>query len=219
MFITSNIWPMIWSASLETLYMVSIATLVTTVLGVPLGVVLVTTRPGHIMENKLANSLLGLTVNFIRSIPFPIFIVFIIPITRFLVGTTIGPTAVIVPLTLAAIVFMARLAETAMLEVPYGVIEAALAAGANRRQVIWHVLLPEANSGLILAVTILVITLIGYSAMAGLIGGGGLGDLAVRYGYQRYRSDVMWVCVILLSVVVQALQSFGEALARKYNRR
>lgn len=219
MFITSNIWPMIWSASVETLYMVSVSTLVTTLLGVPLGVVLVVTRRDHIMENKFINNLLGLAVNFIRSIPFPIFIVFIIPITRAMVGTTIGPTAVIVPLTLAAIVFMARLAENAMLEVPYGVIEAALAAGANRRQVIWHVLLPEARSGLILAVTILVITLIGYSAMAGMIGGGGLGDLAVRYGYQRYRSDVMWVCVILLSVVVQILQSFGEALASKYNRR
>jgi ABC-type metal ion transport system, permease component len=210
---------MIWSASVETLYMVSISTLVTTLLGVPLGVVLVVTRQGHIMENSALNRILGLVVNFVRSIPFPIFIVFIIPMTRALVGTTIGPTAVIVPLTLAAIVFMARLAETAMLEVPYGVIEAALAAGANRRQVIWHVLLPEASSGLILAVTILIITLIGYSAMAGLIGGGGLGDLAVRYGYQRYRSDVMWVCVILLSLVVQAIQSFGEALARKYNRR
>jgi D-methionine transport system permease protein len=199
--------------------MVSIATVVTTLLGVPLGVVLVVTRQGHIMANKLVNRLVGLPVNFIRAIPFPIFILFVIPITRVLTGTSIGPNGVIVPLSLAAIVFMARLAETAMLEVPYGVIEAAISAGANRRQIIWHVLLPEAGSGLILSVTILVVTLIGYSAMAGLVGGGGLGDLAVRYGYYRYRADVMWVCVIILSFVVQALQNFGEALARKYNRR
>ncbi len=219
MFTTNNIWPMIWSASLDTFYMVSVSTVATTLLGVPLGVVLVVTAQGHIMENKFLSRVLGLTVNFIRSIPFPIFIVFVIPMTRFLVGTSIGPTAVIVPLSLAAVVFMARLAETALLEVPYGVIEAALAAGANRRQIIWKVLLPEAAPGLILAVTILGVTLISYSAMAGLVGGGGLGDVAVRYGYHRYRTDVMWVCVVLLSLVVQALQSFGESLARKYNRR
>ncbi len=219
MFATSNVWPMIWSASLETLYMVSISTLVTALLGVPLGVVLVVTQPGHVLENKWLNRVLGLVVNFVRSIPFPIFIVFIIPLTRMLVGTSIGPTAVIVPLTLAAVVFMARLAETALLEVPGGVIEAAQAAGATNWQIIWHVLLPEARSGLILAVTILVITLIGYSAMAGAVGGGGLGDLGIRYGYQRYRTDVMWICVILLSIVVQGLQHYGEELARKFNRR
>ncbi len=219
MFTTTNLWPMLWTASLETLYMVSLATVMTVLLGVPLGVVLVVTRPGHILENKWFYRILGLVVNFVRSIPFPIFIVFIIPLTRALVGTSIGPTAVIVPLALAAIVFMARLAESALLEVPGGVIEAAQAAGASRWQIIWHVLLPEARSGLILAVTILVITLIGYSAMAGAVGGGGLGDLGIRYGYQRYQSDVMWVCVILLSIVVQAIQNYGENLARKFNRR
>lgn len=219
MFATSNLWPMIQVASLETLYMVAVSTVVTALVGIPLGVVLVVTQPGHILANKWFNRVLGLCVNFIRSIPFPIFLVFIIPLTQILVGTSIGPTAVIVPLTLAAIVFMARLAETALMEVPRGVIEAAQATGAGHWQIIWKVLLPEARSGLILAVTILVITLIGYSAMAGLVGGGGLGDLAVRYGYQRYRSDVMWICVILLSIAVQLLQEGGEYLARHFNRR
>ena len=219
MFTNSNMWPMLWNASMESLYMVSVSTVVTTLLGVPLGVVLVVTKPGHILESKWLNRILGLVVNFIRSIPFPIFIVFVIPLTRALVGTSIGPSAVIVPLSLAAIVFMARLAETALLEVPGGVIEAAQASGATYWQIIWHVLLPESRPGLILAVTILVITLIGYSAMAGAVGGGGLGDLAIRYGYQRYQTDVMLVCVILLSIVVQGLQLFGEELVRKFNRR
>ena len=219
MFTNSNMWPMLWNASMESLYMVSVSTVVTTLLGVPLGVVLVATKPGHILESKWLNRILGLVVNFIRSIPFPIFIVFVIPLTRALVGTSIGPSAVIVPLSLAAIVFMARLAETALLEVPGGVIEAAQASGATYWQIIWHVLLPESRPGLILAVTILVITLIGYSAMAGAVGGGGLGDLAIRYGYQRYQTDVMLVCVILLSIVVQGLQLFGEELVRKFNRR
>ena len=219
MFDTPNLWPMIQAASLETLYMVAVATLVTAVAGIPLGVVLVITQPGHILANKWFNRILGLGVNFIRSIPFPIFLVFIIPLTRTLVGTSIGPTAVIVPLTLAAIVFMARLAETALMEVPRGVIEAAQSSGASHWQIIWKVLLPESRSGLILALTILVITLIGYSAMAGMVGGGGLGDLAVRYGYQRYRLDVMWICVILLSIAVQLLQEGGEYVARHFNRR
>ncbi len=219
MFSTANLWPMVWQATLETVYMVSISTLVTAVIGIPLGVVLVVTRPGHILSHRWLNAILGTIVNFIRAIPFPIFLVFVIPLTRLIVGVSIGPTAVIVPLTLAAIVFMARLAETALLEVPGGVIEAAQSAGASHWQIIWHVLLPEARTGLILAVTILVITLIGYSAMAGMVGGGGLGDLAVRYGYQRYKPDVMWVTVILLAVGVQLLQYAGESLAKKFNRR
>lgn len=219
MFTTANLAPMVWTATLETAYMVSVSTVVTALLGIPLGVVLVVTRPGHIWSGRSLNLGLGLAVNFIRAIPFPIFLVFVIPLTRLIVGVSIGPTAVIVPLTLAAIVFMARLAETALLEVPGGVVEAAQSAGANNWQIIWHVLLPEARSGLMLAVTILVITLIGYSAMAGMVGGGGLGDLAVRYGYQRYKADVMWVTVILLAVVVQLIQYGGETLAKRWSRR
>lgn len=208
-----------WISSIETFYMVSVAALVTTLIGVPLGVVLVVTRPGHVLGNKWFNRILGGVVNFVRAIPFPIFILFVMPLTRATVGTAVGSTAVIVPLALAAIALMARLAETALLEVPTGVVEAAQASGSTNWQLVRHVLLPEALPGLIMAVTILIVTLIGYSAMAGLVGGGGLGDLAVRYGYQRYQTDVMWVCVVLLSLVVQVIQLFGEALVRKFNRR
>lgn len=199
--------------------MVSLATVFTTVAGIPLGVVLVVTRPGHVMESKWFNRILGWSVNFVRSIPFPIFIVFIIPLTRAIVGSSIGPTAVVVPLSLAAIALMARLAETALLEVPAGVIEAAQACGSSKWQLVRHVLLPEALPGLLLSVIILIITLIGYSAMAGAVGGGGLGDLAIRYGYQRYQTGVMWVCVILLAMVVQLVQFSGEIWVHKISRR
>ncbi|MDR1166132.1 MAG: ABC transporter permease [Deltaproteobacteria bacterium] len=206
-------------ASLETLYMVAVTTLLTCLLGIPLGILLVVTRPGHILEKKWLYRILGFVVNATRSVPFPIFIVFVIPLTRFIVGTSIGSTAVIVPLTLAAFVFMARLVETALLEVSPGVIEAAEAMGASAARIVWRVLLPEARPGLIMAVTITIVTLISYSAMAGAIGGGGLGDLAIRYGYQRYQKDIMWATVILLVVTVQLLQNIGDALTRKYSRR
>ncbi|MDR1044801.1 MAG: ABC transporter permease [Candidatus Adiutrix sp.] len=219
MFTTPNLLTMLWASSLDSLYMVSISIAVTILLGIPLGVVLVVTRPGHIMETVWLNKILGFVVNFTRSIPFLIFMVFIGPITKKMVGTSIGPTAVIVPLSLAAAMLMSRMAETSLLEVPTGLIEAAQAYGASKRQIIWHVLLPEARSGLILSATTLIITLIGFSAMAGAIGGGGLGDLAIRYGYQRYMPDVMWVCVLLLYVVVQAIQYTGEFLAKKFSRR
>ena len=219
MFNTPNLLPMLWASTVDSLYMVSISIAVTILIGIPLGVVLVVTRPGHIMEAVWFNKVLGFLVNFVRSIPFLIFMVFIGPITKKLVGTSIGPTAVIVPLSLAAAVLMSRMAESSLLEVPTGLIEAAQAYGAGKWQIIWHVLLPEARSGLILNATTLIITLIGFSAMAGAIGGGGLGDLAIRYGYQRYMPDVMWVCVLLLYVAVQAIQFTGEALARIFSRR
>jgi D-methionine transport system permease protein len=199
--------------------MVSVSTVLTTVLGVPLGVALVITRPGHILENRALYRVLGFFVNAARSIPFPIFIVFVIPLTRYLVGRAIGPTAVIVPLTLAAVVFMARLVETTLLEVPFGLIEAAQSIGATRWRIIWSVLLPEARPGLIMAVTILIITLISYSAMAGAVGGGGLGDFAIRYGYQRYQTNVMWVTVIALLIIVQGVQAAGDFLVRRFSRR
>lgn len=218
MSINPNLVSMLWVATLETLYMVAISTIFTVLLGVPLGVILVVTRRGHIWESFLVNKVLGFFVNVFRSIPFPVFIVAIIPVTRFLVGTSIGPTAVIVPLTLAAIVFLARLSESAMLEIPFGVIEAAQSSGASNWQIIWHVLLPEARAGMVIAVTILVITLISYSAMAGAVGGGGLGDLAIRYGYQRYQQDVMIATSILLIIVVQGIQSFGDWLSKRFRR-
>ena len=219
MSLTPNLIPMLQAASWETFYMVSVSAVMTTLFGIPLGVLLVVTRRGHILENRWVNNILGAVINATRSVPFIIFVVAIIPLTRFLVQTSIGPTAVIVPLTLAAIVFMARLAESALLEVPHGLIEAAQSAGATSWQIIWHVLLPEARPGLIQAVTVMIINLIGYSAMAGAVGGGGLGDLGIRYGYQRYMWDVMLATVIILMVWVQAIQSLGDFLARKFNRR
>jgi D-methionine transport system permease protein len=199
--------------------MVSLSTLLTSLFGIPLGVLLVITRKGHILENKILYRVLGIVVNATRSIPFPIFIVFVIPLTRFIVGTSIGSTAVIVPLTLAAIVFMARLTETSLLEVPFGVIEAAQSIGASRWQIVWNVLLPEAKPGLTMAVTITIITLISYSAMAGTVGGGGVGDLAIRYGYQRYQTDIMFVTVLILLLFVQAIQVVGDYMVRRFTRK
>ena len=219
MILTPIKWHMVQVASLQTLYMVSLSAALTTLLGVPLGVLLVVTRPGHILEKRWLYNILGLIINATRSIPFPIFIVFVIPFTRMLVGTSIGPSGVVVPLTLAAIVFMARLTETSLLEVPFGVIEAAQSCGATKWQVIWRVLLTEARPGLVMAVTITVITLISYSAMAGAVGGGGLGDLAIRYGYNRYQTDIMWVTVIMLLLVVQGVQNLGDHLVRRFSRR
>ena len=219
MILTPIKWHMVQVASLQTLYMVSLSAALTTLLGGPLGVLLVVTRPGHILEKRWLYNILGLIINATRSIPFPIFIVFVIPFTRMLVGTSIGPSGVVVPLTLAAIVFMARLTETSLLEVPFGVIEAAQSCGATKWQVIWRVLLTEARPGLVMAVTITVITLISYSAMAGAVGGGGLGDLAIRYGYNRYQTDIMWVTVIMLLLVVQGVQNLGDHLVRRFSRR
>jgi len=213
--LTPSQWAMLKTGSLESLYMVVISALLTALAGIPLGILLVVCRQGHILENRPLSLGLAFLVNATRSIPFPIFIVFVMPLTRLLAGTSIGTTATIVPLTLGAVVFMARLAETALLEVPRGVIEAAQTAGAANRQIIWRVLLPEAKAGLIMAVTITVITLISYSAMAGYIGGGGLGDLAIRYGYQRYQTRIMLVTVALLIVVVQAIQAVGDLLVRR----
>ncbi|MDR3210995.1 MAG: ABC transporter permease [Planctomycetota bacterium] len=215
----ADVWLMLPPALWETLYMVGVSSFFTTLLGVPLGIALTVTRPGHILGNAVGNRVLGLVINAVRSLPFAIFIVAIIPFTRLLVGKSIGPTAVIVPLTLAAMVLMARQTESALLEVPYGVIEAAQSAGGSTGQLIWHVLLPEALPGLVQAVTITVITLTGYSAMAGAVGGGGLGDLGIRYGYQRYRLDVMLITSFLLIVLVQIIQSSGDWLARRLNRR
>lgn len=220
LFDTPNLGKMLKISLRETIYMVTISSILTAFLGIPLGVILVTTRKGHILGKIWQiNSALGVIINATRSVPFIIFVVAVIPLTKALVGTSIGSTAVIVPLTLAAIAFMARLAESALLEVPHGVIEAAQAAGASSRQIIWHVLLPEARPGLIQAVTVMIITLIGYSAMAGAVGGGGLGDLAVRFGYQRYMPDVMLATVIILIIMVQGIQSAGDTMARIVNRR
>ena len=204
---------------LETVQMTVISTVVAVLLGVPLGVILVITSRGHIMQNETINKVLGAIVNATRSIPFIILMVAIIPFTRLVAGTSIGTTAACVPLTLAAIPFLARLVETAIKEVNGGVIEAAQSMGATPLQIIWKVLLPEALPTLIDNITVLIVNLISYSAMAGAIGGGGLGDIAIRYGYQRFQGDVMLATIVILIVLVQVIQSVGDYLSRKVNKK
>lgn len=202
-------------ATWETIYMVLISTVLSYVFGLPLGIILVTTARGHIMENKGLNRVLGSIVNAARSVPFIIFLILLIPFTRFLIGTSIGTVASIVPLTLAAVPFVARMVETSLREIEWGLVEAAVAMGANTQQVISKVLLPEAMPSLLLGVAITAINLVGYSAMAGIVGGGGLGTLAYYYGYQRYEDTVMWITVIVLIVLVQGVQMLGDNLAGK----
>lgn len=203
----------------ETLQMTVISTIVSMIVGIPLGVILVITGKGHIMENKAVNATLGSVVNALRSIPFIILMVAIIPLTRIIAGSSIGTTAACVPLTIAAIPFLARLVETSIREINSGVIEAAQAMGASPMQIIRKVLLPEALPTIIDNITVLVVNLISYSAMAGAIGGGGLGDIAIRYGYQRFQGDVMLATIVILIVLVQLIQSCGDFLSRKVNKR
>lgn len=203
----------------ETTYMVAISTIISIVLGVPLGVILVTTDKGHILENLSLNRVLGSIVNAARSTPFIILMVAIIPVTRLIVGTSIGTDAAIVPLSIAAIPFVGRIVEAALKEVDFGLVEAAQAMGASPREIITKVLIPEAMPSIVLGLTLTIISLIGYSAMAGAIGGGGLGDLAIRYGYQRFRADIMLATVVILIAQVQIVQSGGDYLARRLNKR
>ena len=203
----------------ETCYMVAASTIISTLIGLPLGVILTVTRKGHILENAPVNAVLGAIVNATRSTPFIILMVAIIPLTRVLAGTSIGTNAAIVPLSIAAIPFVGRVVESALREVDYGQIEAAQAMGASPLQIIRRVLLPEAMPSIVLGLTLAVISLIGYSAMAGAIGGGGLGDLAIRFGYQRFRVDVMISTVVILIALVQLVQSAGDLLSRRLNKK
>lgn len=213
------LWQILWQALQETLIMVVASTLIAALFGLPLGLALACTSPGHILENRVISKLLGAIVNVGRSIPFIILMVAIIPFTRWLVGTSIGTTAAIVPLSIAAIPFAARLVESAIFEIDRGVIEAAQSMGSSPWQIIWKVLIPEARASLVLGLTITTVNLVGYSAMAGAIGGGGLGDLAIRFGYQRFRGDVMLQTVILLVILVQAMQMLGDWASRKLSKR
>ncbi len=209
-------------ATLETLYMVFISTLFTVCFGLPLGIVLVVTSSGHILESKALNKGLSVVVNVTRSLPFIILMIFIIPFTRLIAGTSIGTSAAIVPLVIAAIPFFARIVESALHEVDGGVVEAAIAMGASPFEIISRVLIPEALPSLILGTTITIINLLGYSAMAGTIGGGGIGDLAIRYGYHRFQTDVMFMTIIVLVILVQGIQVTGNLVAQnvlKHRRR
>ncbi|MBQ8626637.1 MAG: ABC transporter permease [Agathobacter sp.] len=204
---------------LETLYMTVVSTVLAYVLGIPLGVILFITDKDGIAENGAINKVLGVIVNLLRSVPFIILLVAILPFTRFVVGTTIGATATIVPLVVAAIPFVARMVESSLKEVNGGVIEAALSMGSNTYQIITKVLLPEAKPSLIVGSTIAITTILGYSAMAGFVGGGGLGAIAINYGYYRYQEDIMFITVILLVIVVQIFQETGMKIASGTDKR
>ena len=215
---SADAWSLLFKALWETLYMVVSSGVISFALGIPLGVLLYVTRTGRILENAITNRIMGALVNAGRSIPFIILMVAIIPLTRLLTGTSIGTTAAIVPLSVAAIPFVARIAEGALQEVPTGLVEAAQSMGASPLQIITRVLLPEARAGLINGMTITLVTLVSYSAMAGAIGGGGLGDLGIRYGYQRFEGVIMLTTVTVLIALVQLLQMVGDRLQQHYDR-
>nr|WP_315177887.1 methionine ABC transporter permease [uncultured Cardiobacterium sp.] len=211
-------WLMLVSAC-ETLYMTLSATLIAAIFGTLLGLILYATRRGRFLANPYVYYPLGIIVNIGRSIPYIILALWIVPFTRFIVGVSIGNTAAIVPLTLSAVPFIARMVENMLNEVPGGLIEAAQAMGASPRQIMRKVLLPEALPGIINALTITLIALIGYSAIAGALGAGGLGKVAYAYGYQRYRPDIMLYTVCIIVVLVQNIQWLGDALARRFDHR
>ena len=203
----------------ETVYMVAVSMAIASLIGIPLGVLLYTTDKGQVLENLPLNHAIGSVVNAVRSIPFIILMVAIIPFTRLIVGSAIGTTAAIVPLVIASIPFIGRQVETSLKEVPAGLVEAALSMGATPAQIITKVLLPEAMPGIVSQLTTVIIALVGESAMAGAIGGGGLGDLAIRYGYQRFRPEIMLATVVVLIILVQLVQLLGNVLAKKLNKR
>jgi len=206
-----------------TLYMTLLSTFMAYVIGLPMGIALVVTAEGGLCPDGIVKrtvfKILDFIVNIVRSVPFLILLILVIPLTRLIVGRSYGPTATIVPLTLAAAPFIARLVESSLLEVDKGVIEAAQSMGASIWTIIFKVLLAEARTSLIVGATIALGTILGYSAMAGVVGGGGLGDIAIRYGYYRYESKIMWLTVILLVLLVQILQVIGTKLSRKLDKR
>ncbi len=202
-----------------TLYMTLVSTLMAYVIGLPAGIALVLHAPDGLKPNRIIYKVLDFIVNVTRSVPFLILLILIIPLTRMIAGKSYGATATIVPLTFAAAPFIARLVESSVREVDPGVIEAALSMGASTWQIVRKVLLTEARTSLIVGVTIALGTILGYSAMSGTVGGGGLGDIAIRYGYYRYEAGIMWVTVILLVVLVQILQASGTRIAKKIDKR
>lgn len=206
-------------ASLQTLAMVGVAALISALGGLALALLLVTTGPGDLYESPFVNKVLGNVVNLFRSIPFIILLVVLLPFTRWVVGTTIGVWAAIVPLSVAGTPFFARIAEVSLREVDRGLIEAAQAMGALRRHIVRHVLLPEALPGIISGLTITIVSMIGASAMAGAVGAGGLGDLAIRYGYQRFNSEVMFAVLVGLVALVIVVQATGDYWSRRLDRR
>ncbi len=215
----NSIINMIINGLFETLYMTIVSTLISYIIGLPIGIALVVTEDNGICPVPIFNKVLGFLVNVLRSVPFLILLIALLPVTRFIVGTTIGSTATIVPLVIGSAPFIARLVESSIKEVDGGVIEAAQSMGASPIQIIFKVMLPESKPSLIVGSAIAITTILGYSAMAGIVGGGGLGDIAIRYGYYRYQNDIMLVTVLLLVVVVQLFQEIGTRAAKTLDKR
>ena len=214
-----NLVELLYKPLVETLYMIGVSMIFSVIIGLILGTVLVVTSENHIMPSKIINSILSNVINITRSFPFIILLIVLFPLTKLIVGTKIGTTAAIVPLSFAATPFFARMVETALRDIPWGIIEAALAMGSTPMQIILKVMIPEAMPSIIQAVTTTTIGVLGYSAMAGSIGGGGLGDLAIVYGYQRWRTDIMVITVIVLIILVVIIQLIGDFISRKIDKR
>lgn len=211
-FFSGAIPKLLLNATLETLYMTFVSTALAFILGLVLAIVLILTRRGGLCENRIVYAVLDVAINTLRSFPFIILLIVLFPLTKLLVGTSIGTTAAIVPLTIGSAPFIARLIESALLEVDSGVIEAAKSFGASKTQIIFRVMFVEALPSIIGAITLTLIVIIGFTAMAGTVGGGGLGDVAIRYGFQRFRPDIMAYTVVILIVLVQIIQSIGNLL-------
>ena len=216
---SSDLMLMLWDSFVETVIMVGLSGFIGSVFGIPLGILLHVTDNGGVHPMPIFNKVLGWIINAVRSTPFIILLVAIIPLTRVIAGTSIGTAAAVVPLTIAVAPFIARLVETSLREVDKGLIEAAQAMGATNLQIVMKVLLPEAMPGIVAGLTISLVSLVGYSAMAGTIGGGGLGQIAITYGYQKYDDQIVWLCVALTIIIVQILQEFGMYIARRTDRR
>lgn len=214
----SNFISLLTQGTVETLYMVGLSGLIATIFGLPLGILLFTTRRGGILQNTIYNKSLSSIVNVIRSIPFIILLIALIPFTRLIIGTSIGTNAAIIPLSIAAIPFVARIVESALVKVGDGLIEAGLAMGATPFQIIRRIMIPEALPLIVYGITTTLISLIGYSAMAGAVGGGGLGSVAINYGYQRFDLPVMLGTIVILIILVYAIQYAGDLIAKKFTR-
>lgn len=213
------VFSMILDSTLETLYMVFFSTIFSLLIGFPIGVLLVVTKEGNIMERPKLNKVLEIVINTLRSFPFIILMICLFPLSRIIVGTSIGSTAAIVPLSISAAPFVARMIEGALNEVDKGLIEASSSMGASNSTIIWKVMIPETMPHIIHGITVTVISLIGFSAMAGTIGAGGLGDLAIRFGYQRFKTDIMIYSVIVIILLVQVLQSLGNYLVERIKKK
>lgn len=217
--LTNVDWGDIKDATLDTLFMLGFSVLFSTLIGIPVGLILFLTSKGRLLDNKVVYNILSLIINVLRSIPFIILLIVLIPFTTMLLGTSLGAKGTIPPLVIGAFPFFARLVENALKEIDNGIFHMAESCGATTWQIIWHILLPEILPSVIASITVTAIALVSYTAMAGAVGGGGLGDLAIRYGYQRFQTDVMVITVVLMVILVQIIQMFGDFIVKLMRKR